>query len=156
MKIVLMVCASAQEPWQTDLAAQYIKKISRFYDFSIQSLRSVKSGREDKNLRIEKESQEILKQIKNDDLVILFDEKGSAFNSLSFAKFFESQLNSGKKRILFILGGPYGVGFELKSKAHRMVKLSDLTLNHLVAEIVALEQVYRACTIIHNIPYHNQ
>lgn len=156
MKIILVVCASAQEEWQKELTNQYNQKISRFYDFSVHAVRSVKSHRDQKKNRIEKETEELLKFIKPDDLVLLFDEKGAAYNSLKFAKFFESKLNSGKKRILFILGGPYGVSEVLVQKAHHLVKLSEFTLNHLVAEVVALEQIYRACTIIHNLPYHNE
>lgn len=156
MKIVLLTCASTKEKWLSEVEGEYLKKISRFYNFSIQSLKPFKSDRSEKAFRVEKETHEILKQIKDDDLIILFDERGTSFSSLKFAKFFESQLGSGKKRIFFIIGGPFGVGETLKERADHLIKLSDFTFNHLVAELAALEQIYRACTIIHNHPYHNE
>ncbi len=156
MKLILLICSSTSESWQTEIALQYQKKISRFYDFSIQRIQSTKSSRNDKLSRIEKESKEILRQIKNDDYVILFDERGDTFSSQKFAKFLETKISSGKKRILFIIGGPYGVNSAIKEKAQALVQLSHLTFNHLIAEAVALEQIYRTCSIVHNHPYHNE
>ena len=67
----------------------------------------------------------------------------------------EKATTSGKKRIVFIIGGAFGVSDEIKKQAHLKVGLSAMVMNHLVAETVALEQIYRSLTILNRIPYHN-
>ena len=75
---------------------------------------------------------------------------------MEFSALINSAQESGKKRGVLIVGGAFGVSEEIKKKSIKMVCLSDMTMNHLVAEIMLLEQMYRALTIINRIPYHNQ
>ena len=86
----------------------------------------------------------------------MLDEKGKKHDSIQFAKLIESIQESGKKRGVFIIGGAFGVSEDIKKCSQKTICLSDLTMNHLVAEIVLLEQFYRALTIIKRISYHNQ
>lgn len=155
MKIVLLTIASAKEDWANLSKELYQKKISPFFTFEQIALKPKKSDRENAESKRVNDSARILEELTKDDFVILFDEKGREFTSVEFAKKFESCLNLGKKRIVFIIGGAYGSSEELKEKANLKVSLSKLTFNHLVAETVALEQIYRALTIIKNLPYHN-
>lgn len=155
MKFIFFDFKTAKEPWFEEAQAVYLKKISGFTDFSVQSLKTLRQEREDKNAKKEFESQELLKKITTDDYLILFDEKGLDMDSLKFSNTLDRARTSGKKRVVFVVGGAFGVTEEVFKKAHVKVSLSKMVMNHLVAETVAFEQIYRALTIIHRIPYHN-
>ena len=80
---------------------------------------------------------------------------GRDLTSIEFSKQIEKIETSGKKRTVFIIGGAYGVSENVKMKVNLKISLSKFIMNHLVAEVVVLEQIYRAHTIINRIPYHN-
>ena len=155
MKIVLLDAQTASEKW-IDLAEQlYIEKINPLLKIECQSVATKKTAREEAQRKKDSDSEALLKAISNDDFVILFDEKGEVMDSKKFAKQFEATLNRGKKRIVFVIGGAFGVNDELLKRANTKINLSPMTLNHAVAKVVALEQIYRALTILRNLPYHN-
>jgi len=155
MKFILLTCASASETWSDEAQALYIKKISPFIPFEIKELKVKKISRDDKNLRIKSDSDQILNEIKTDDYVILFDERGESLDSRKFSQKIEKILLSGKKRALFIIGGAYGVDERIRERAQLKVSFSKMVMNHLVAQTVALEQIYRGLAILKNLPYHN-
>lgn len=155
MKLVLLNVQSAKEPWAAEAFDLYTKKISAFFPFEIKEIKPKRAGRDQKEVKLKEESELILKELKVDDFVVLFDERGKSLDSVQFAKEFERNLSTGKKRIVFVIGGAFGVGDEVRSRAQSQVSLSKMVLNHLVAQTVALEQIYRALTIQKNIPYHN-
>lgn len=155
MKAILFDFKTAKEEWFELAVATYIKKISPLISIQIVSLKSPKSSRDDAEGKKKSESLELLNQLTNDDYVFLFDEKGKDYDSLEFSKQLEKAQMSGKKRLVFIVGGAFGVIDEIKMKAQVKVSLSKMVMNHLVAETVALEQIYRGFTIIKKIPYHN-
>lgn len=155
MRTVLFDFKTAKEEWFDIASATYVRKISAFVDFQIISLKSPKSDREDSVAKKKSESEELLKKITADDYVFLFDEKGKTYDSIAFSKQIELAQMSGKKRAVFIIGGAFGVSEEIKNRSQVKVSLSSMVMNHLVAETVALEQIYRAHTILKRIPYHN-
>ncbi len=155
MKFVLYNLATAKEAWADEACELYKKKISFFISFDIQSLKAKKSAREDADFKRNEESELILKNISNDDFVVLFDERGSSLDSLQFSKKIENILGSSKKRAVFIIGGAFGVNEDVRRRADLKVSLSPMVMNHLMAQTMCLEQIYRAFTIIKKIPYHN-
>ena len=155
MKFVFLNCASANEKWAEQAEEVYVKKISAFVPFEIKKIKISKSARDDKEFKVKTDSESILKELKSDDYVVLFDERGKAFSSREFSQKVQNILNTGKKRTVFIIGGAFGVDESIKERADLQVSLSKMVFNHLVAQTVCLEQVYRAFMIIKNIPYHN-
>ncbi len=155
MKIVLYTVATAREPWSDEAARLYTQKIAHFNSFEIQNLKPKKSSRDEAEQKKKAESELILSSLTNDDYVIVFDERGRALNSLDFSKKVENILGSSKKRAVFIIGGAYGVSEEVRGRAQEIISLSPMVMNHLLAQTVALEQLYRAFTIIRGLPYHN-
>ncbi|MBC7465475.1 MAG: 23S rRNA (pseudouridine(1915)-N(3))-methyltransferase RlmH [Bdellovibrio sp.] len=155
MKWTLYDFKSATEPWFDQAEQTYFKKINHYAKFEITHLKTNKSDRNQASLKIKFEEDGLLQKITNDDFVILFDEKGQKHDSISFSKLITKAQDSGKKRGVFIIGGAFGVSDVIKKSASVTVTLSDMVMNHLVAETVVLEQVYRAFTIINRIPYHN-
>lgn len=155
MKLVLIHCTHSKEEWVQTLSSDYVKKISFFYPFEIQAAKPAKAARDDKEFKKKSESEAIQKLLKSDDFVVLFDEKGQQLSSIDFSQKINQGLISGKKRICFIIGGAYGVSDEIKQNANMKISLSKLTFNHLIAQSVALEQIYRGICILKNYPYHN-
>lgn len=155
MKWVLFDFKSAKEPWFDEAEATYLKKINHFVKFEIIHLKTKTVDRDQAAIKIKFEESVMSEKLTDDDYLIVFDENGKPCNSLEFSDIVKRAQESGKKRCVLIIGGAYGLGEEIKKRAHRKVSLSGLTMNHLVAETVTLEQFYRAQTIINRIPYHN-
>lgn len=156
MKIVLLSVQSGKEEWFQAACDVYSEKISHYASFELSFLKSKAHGREEKQIKCKLESESILEKLKSDDFVVLCDERGKALDSMQFSKQLETWIISGKKRVVFIVGGAFGVSDELKKRAQFTWSLSPMVMNHLVAQTVALEQIYRGLTIWKGIPYHNQ
>lgn len=156
MKWSLFDFKTAREPWFDEAEKVYLKKIKPYAALEITHLKTLKADRDEAKLKINFESKLLLEKLTSDDYIILLDEKGKKFSSMEFSALINSVQESGKKRGVLIVGGAFGVSEEIKKKSIKMVCLSEMTMNHLVAEIMLLEQMYRALTIINRIPYHNQ
>lgn len=156
MKIVFIYVAGGKEPFAELAESVYQKKISRFIPFEIIQIKAKSAGRDDAQFKKKAESDKIIEMLKVDDFVVLFDESGHKFNSsLEFSQAVVKAVESGKKRVVFIIGGAFGFTEEVRSRSQQSYSMSRLTLNHHVAKVVALEQIYRAFTIWKSIPYHN-
>ncbi len=155
MKWVLYDFKSAKESWFEDVKNVYLKKINHFIDFDIQHLKTIQVDRCQAAQKIKYEESILLEKLKDDDYVIVFDENGKDFDSIKFAEMLQKAQSSGKKRGVFLIGGAFGLSPDIKKKAQVTVSLSSLVMNHMVAETVILEQIYRAHTILNRIPYHN-
>ncbi len=156
MSIRLLTIQSSKNSWLDIASLEFSEKINHFHKFELVQLKSAKKGREDSLSKKKEESEMLLKNLKEDDYVILFDEKGTALDSKQFSETIRKLQLSGTKRISFVIGGAFGVDDQIKKRAQKTVKVSDFVLNHHVAMTVALEQIYRAFAIIHNKPYHNE
>ncbi len=155
MKFVVLTCASASEDWSDAAFELYRQKISHFVSFEIKEIKLKKNSRDEKQQKIKADSEAILNEIKSDDFVILFDECGKNLDSLQFSKQIDKVLHSGKKRCLFVIGGAFGVNDSVKMEAQLTLSLSPMVMNHLVAQTVVMEQIYRGFAILKNLPYHN-
>ena len=106
MRFVLLTCASAQEDWAEKAISNYVAKIKPFVTFEVKNLKLKKSGRDDALVKKRSDSDQILKEIEDSDTVVLFDEKGDAIDSKAFSQKVNLMLQSGKKRVVWIIGGP--------------------------------------------------
>ena len=155
MKWTLFDFKTAKEPWFEEATELYLKKIKPYAALDVVRLKTISVDREDSENKKKFEEKVLLEKITSDDFVVLLDEKGKKFDSIAFSKEISKIATSGKKRGVFIIGGAFGVSDEIKNRSHLKICLSDMTMNHLVAEVMLLEQFYRAYTIINRIPYHN-
>ena len=104
---------------------------------------------------LQAEEELIMKHVGDRDALILFDEKGKQMDSKAFAQFIDKYSMTHGGTLVFCLGGAYGFSDSLRKRANGMVSFSPMTFPHQLARVVALEQVYRACTINNNHPYHH-
>lgn len=157
MKVLFCSFETKTEPWVLEAKSTYLKKIGAFYPFEIQSIKSPAIDRDDADRKKKAEAEKFLKLLKPGDLLILFDEVGKSFkDSESFAAMMGKIFERSPGRLIFLIGGAFGVDESIRQQAHVIWSLSGLTMNHWVAQIAALEQIYRAMTILKNIPYHNR
>ncbi len=101
------------------------------------------------------EGELIVQQLKPGDEVFLLDEKGNSFSSRSFSGFIDKRLMVGTKRLVFIIGGPYGFSDEVYQKASGRIALSQMTFSHQMVRLIFVEQLYRAMSILKGEPYHH-
>lgn len=103
----------------------------------------------------EKESEKILSHLKKEDYVVLLDEKGRDLKSEDFAELVENRMVDSVRRMVFIIGGAYGVSDNIFKRANYVWKLSSLVFPHMLVRVIVLEQLYRALTIIKGEKYHH-
>ena len=107
--------------------------------------------------QVDEESYKILNSLKPTDYVILLDETGNNLSNQQFAKIFDQTITDGSiGRIVFIIGGAFGVNAELKARAHYVWSLSKLVFPHQLVRLILIEQLYRTVSILNNHPYHHQ
>ena len=90
------------------------------------------------------------------DYVTLLDERGAEYRSVEFALWLQKRMNSGVKRLVLVIGGPYGFSDEVYARADARISLSRMTFSHQIVRAIFAEQIYRAFTILHNEPYHHE
>lgn len=134
----------------------YAERISHYMPFNIITIPELKNT---KNLTEEQqktaEGELILKQIQPQDTVVLLDERGREPRSIELASWLEQKRNTAR-RLVFVIGGPYGFSPAVYQRANEQLSLSRLTFSHQMVRLVFTEQLYRACTIIKGEPYHHE
>ncbi len=134
----------------------YIKRISHYLPFSMEIIPDIKKVKKiSENMHKQKEGEFILSRLQPTDYVVLLDEEGDMMRSVEFAQYIEKKQNSVAKRIVFIVGGPFGFSELVKSRANDKISLSKMTFTHQMVRLIFLEQLYRAMTILNNEPYHH-
>lgn len=156
MKMALVTVGGQRESWLTEVSDAYQRKIGFFLPFEVVRLKPSRLERASHEVKLQVESESILKAIGPEDVVILCDERGQALDSISFSKKLVNTLERGRPRVSIVIGGAFGVNEELRSRANWQWSLSPLVLNHHVAQVVALEQIFRGLSIWKNRPYHNE
>ena len=154
MEIKLVVVGKTKNKELISLIEDYVKRINFFNKFQIIEVNSIKTKKNNENEIKKIEGENILKKIKNNDLLFLLDEKGENYNSRKFADFLKIKLKESKT-IIFVIGGAFGFSKEVYAKSNGLISLSKMTFSHQIIRLFFTEQLYRAFTILNNHPYHN-
>jgi len=157
MKISLLVIGKTDAGYFIDAVNEYQKRLEHYIPFEMQVIPDIKNS---KNLTTEqqkkKEGELILKNLQPGDYIALLDEKGKEYTSLQFASYIEKKTHTISRRLVFIIGGPYGFSPSIYGKANERLTLSRMTFSHQMVRLIFLEQLYRAMTILNNEPYHHE
>lgn len=156
MKTVLILVGKTTDKHFQAGIDDYVGRIGHYMSFELVVIPELKNT---KNLTEEQqktaEGELILKQLQPSDTVVLLDEHGREQRSVEFAKWLE-QKQATARRLVFIVGGPYGFSKAVYGRANEQLSLSKMTFSHQMIRLVFTEQVYRACTIIRGEPYHHE
>lgn len=156
MKTLLILVGKTTDKHFQAAINDYVGRIGHYMPFellTIPELKNTKSLSEEQQKAAEGEL--ILKQLQAQDTVVLLDEHGREFRSIELARWLEQKHHTAR-RLVFIVGGPYGVSPALYQRANEKLSLSKMTFSHQMIRLIFTEQIYRACTIIKGEPYHHE
>lgn len=157
MKIKLVVVGKTEKGYLKEGIAEYAKRLKHYFPFELVEIPELKNARKLREGQIKvAEGELLLKQFVNSDCVVLLDEQGKQFRSKEFAQYFQKKANSGLKQVVLVVGGAYGFSDEVYQRANEKISLSKMTFSHQMVRLFAIEQVYRAMTILRGEPYHHE
>lgn len=135
----------------------YVERTKHFIPFEMEVIPELKNT---KNLTEEqqrdKEGELLLKAFLPGDFIVLLDESGKEFRSIEFADWIKRKMHTVHKRLVFVIGGPYGFAPKIYQTAQEKVSLSKMTFSHQMVRLIFVEQLYRAMTILNGGPYHHE
>jgi 23S rRNA (pseudouridine1915-N3)-methyltransferase len=157
MKIVLLQVGKTDKKYLEEGIADFVKRIARMAQFEMITVPDLKNRKSlSMKEQMKKEAESISAKIVKGDIVFLLDERGKQMNSIEFSTMLDSLFQGSSKRIIFVIGGPYGFHDDLYSMADRKLSLSGLTFSHQLVRLLFVEQLYRGLTILGGLPYHNE
>jgi 23S rRNA (pseudouridine1915-N3)-methyltransferase len=157
MKICLLVIGKTDEAYLQKGLEIFLKRIPHYISFELKIVPDLKNSKNlSEDQQKEKEGDLIIQQLTGFDDLFLLDEQGTEVSSIDFARFLEKKMLSGIKRLIFVIGGPYGFSEMVYSKATGKISLSKMTFSHQMVRLIFAEQLYRAMTILKGEPYHHQ
>lgn len=156
MEIILLTVGKTETVYLQTGIDEYCRRLKRYIPFAIKCLPDIKNARKlTESQQKEEEGKMILNELSSSDHAVLLDEKGESFTSRGFSEFIQKCMTGGKKRIVFVVGGPYGFSPNVYSRADAKISLSKMTFSHEMVRLFFTEQVYRAMTILRGEPYHH-
>ena len=157
MNIELVVVGKTDSKEVEALVEMYAKRVNRYCKFSITTLADVRNTRNMAPSRQKQlEGEAILRMVGDGDCLTLMDEKCAQFTSIEYSQWLQKRMLSGVKRLLIVIGGPYGFSADVYARADQKISLSKMTFSHQIVRAIFAEQLYRAFTILHNEPYHHE
>ena len=153
--ILILVGKTTNKIFQTGIN-DYTERIGHYIPFNITTIPELKNTKSlSEEQQKQKEGELILKEILSSDTVVLLDERGKDFRSIEYAEWLR-QRQATARRLVFVIGGPYGFSKDVYVRANEKISLSKMTFSHQMVRLIFTEQLYRACTIIKGEPYHHE
>ena len=157
MNIDVLVVGKTDSAEIQSLVATYLKRLNFYTRVTLVTLPDLKNTR---NISAESQKRQegelLMRQFADGDYVVLLDEKGAEMRSVEFSMWLQKRMNSGVRRLCFVIGGPYGFSKTVYDRADESISLSRMTFSHQIIRAIFAEQLYRAFTIIRNEPYHHE
>ena len=157
MKTVLLVVGRTVEPHFITAINDYVQRTRRYLSFELEVIPELKNTRNlSTDVQKEREADLILKAMQPGDVVVLLDEGGREMRSVEFADWMKHKMNTVSRRLVFVVGGPYGFAKRIYDVAHEKLSLSRMTFSHQMVRLIFVEQLYRAMSILHGSPYQHE
>ena len=157
MNIDLLVVGKTDSAEIQSLVATYLKRLNFYTRVTLVTLPDLKNTRNSSaESQKRQEGELLLRHFADGDYVVLLDEKGAEMRSVEFSMWLQKRMNSGVRRLCFVIGGPYGFSKTVYDRADESISLSRMTFSHQIIRAIFAEQLYRAFTIIRNEPYHHE
>ncbi len=154
MKIAIWSVGKTNDPYIKEGVDQFTKRISHYYPLEWQLISPSKLS---DPLQIKKaEASSVLKVLTPTDILVLLDEKGKMLSSPGLAQLIQQKANQSAQKLVFLIGGAYGVNEEIKARAQFIWSISELVFPHMLVRLILTEQIYRACSILANEKYHHE
>jgi 23S rRNA (pseudouridine1915-N3)-methyltransferase len=154
MRLVVLEVTRGRTPWADEAARLYLERIERMARIEERALRPADPGPDVARVR-EDEGRRLLAAVGPKDHVVVLDERGRGLDTEGFRALLARGDEAAVTRIVFLLGGAHGHAESTRARAQTLLSLSPLVLNHQVARVVLLEQIYRGLTLLKGVPYHH-
>ncbi len=157
MKTTLLVVGKTVEAHYIAAINDYTQRTKRYISFDIEVIPELKNTKSlSAEQQKEKEGELICKALQPGDFVVLLDEHGKERRSIEFADWMKHKMNTVNKRLIFIIGGPYGFSQSVYDRANEKISMSKMTFSHQMIRLIFVEQLYRAMNILNGGPYHHE
>lgn len=157
MKASLILVGKTTDHRFAELIDDYANRLKHYIGFeiiTIPELKNTKSISQEQQKALEAEL--ISKQLQQSDHVVLLDEHGKEMRSIEMAEWMKKKMNTVSKRLVFIIGGPYGFSPKIYERANEKLSMSKMTFSHQMIRLIFVEQLYRSMTILNGEPYHHE
>ncbi|MCT4644258.1 MAG: 23S rRNA (pseudouridine(1915)-N(3))-methyltransferase RlmH [Carboxylicivirga sp.] len=156
MKVVLVVIGKTDDAYLQTGIEKFEKRLKHYLPYEMKVIPDLKKTKNlSQSQQKSMEGQLLLQSFQAGDFIVLLDEKGKDYSSVDFSKMIEKRMLAGLKRLVFVIGGPYGFSDDVYAKASGKISLSKMTFSHQMVRLIFVEQLYRAMTILKNEPYHH-
>lgn len=156
MDITLLVIGKTNSEYIVKGVEEYCKRLKHYIPFCIHYLPDIKNTKKlSEQQQKEAEGEQFLSNLHNSDFVILLDERGKEMTSMQYADFLQKKMLSGLRRLVFVVGGPYGFSESVYKRANDKISFSKMTFSHEMIRLFFVEQLYRGMTILRSEPYHH-
>lgn len=157
MKTIFIVIGKTTDRRIATLTDEYIGRIGHYMSFEMQVIPELRNAKNLSQEQQKAEESELLKKtLQPGDYIVLLDEHGKERRSIDFASWMQKRMAAAPRRLVFIVGGPYGFARQIHELAQEEISLSQMTFSHQMIRLFFVEQVYRAMTIIRGEPYHHE
>ena len=157
MNIELLVVGKTDSKEVEALVELYVRRVNRNCRFAVTALPDVRNTRSlTQNQQRTAEGEAILRQLAAGDHVVLLDERGDEMRSVEFAYWLQKRMLGGVRRLVLVIGGPYGFSDAVYARADGRLSLSRMTFSHQIVRAIFAEQIYRAFAILNHEPYHHE
>lgn len=156
MKIELLVIGKTSSKYMQEGIDLYCKRLRHYVPFEIRYLPDIKATKAlTQERQKELEGDLFLSMMQPGDYLVLLDERGKEFTSREYASYIDKKMSTVSKRMLFLIGGPYGFSDKVYARADDKLSFSKMTFSHEMIRLFFAEQLYRAMTILKGEPYHH-
>ncbi|MDD7250747.1 MAG: 23S rRNA (pseudouridine(1915)-N(3))-methyltransferase RlmH [Prevotellaceae bacterium] len=157
MKTTLILVGKTTDRYLDALIADYVQRIRHYMTFDVEVIPDLRAGKSlTQSQQREQEGRLILQHLRQGDYLLLLDERGREMRSVEWAEYLGRLFCQSYKRLVFVVGGPYGFSQEVYDRCQGKISLSRMTFSHQMIRLIFTEQVYRALTILHGEPYHHE
>ncbi len=157
MKATLIAVGRTVDKLYITAIQDYLERTNHFLNFGMEIIPELKNTRNlSQEQQREKEGELILRTLQPGDVLVLLDERGKEMRSVEFARWMEQKMNHVSRRLVFVIGGPYGFSPAVYEAAQEKISLSKMTFSHQMIRLLFVEQIYRAMSILHGGPYHHE
>lgn len=157
MKILFLMIGKTVNKRLTTLIDEYAERVKHYMPFDMEVIPELKNTKAlSAEQQKEKEGELLQKQLRDGDYIVLLDEGGKELRSIEFAVYLEKKQSQVARRLVFVVGGPYGFSPTLYKLAKEKISLSKMTFSHQMIRLFFVEQLYRAMTILRGEPYHHE
>ncbi len=157
MDITLLVIGKTNSKYLVEGIEEYCRRLKYYVSFNIHYLPDIKNTKKmSEQQQKDAEGMQFLSVVNNSDYVVLLDERGKEMTSMQYSEYLQKKMLSGLRRLVFVVGGPYGFSNAIYERANDKISFSKMTFSHEMIRLFFVEQLYRGFTILNGEPYHHQ